>query len=56
MHNIPYNGPTVQKETTEAVSHVKSPLNFAGGVSGIVTSLEGGVPEVKAPRRGVPVL
>jgi hypothetical protein len=46
VHNIPYNGPTVQKETTAAVSQVKSPLN-AGGGSDIVTSLEGGVPEAE---------
>ncbi len=42
VHNIPYNGPTIQKETTAAVFHVKSALN-AGGGSDIVTGLEGGV-------------
>jgi hypothetical protein len=46
VHNIPYNGPTAQKETTVAVSHFKSPLN-AGGGSDIVTNLEGGIPEAE---------
>jgi hypothetical protein len=40
VHSIPYNGPTVQKETTVAVCHVKSPLNAGGGLD-IVISSEG---------------
>ncbi len=55
IHNIPYNGPTVQEETTTAVFHVKSPLN-AGGGSDIVTSLEGGVLEAKCRAAEGPVL
>src|SRR5712692_5256553 len=54
IHNIPYNGPTVQEETTMAVFHVKSPLN-AGGGSDIV-SLEGGVSEAKCRAAEGPVL
>ncbi len=53
VHNIPYNGPTIQKETTVAVSHVKSPLNAGGGLD-IVTSLEGGVLEAKCRTAEVP--
>jgi hypothetical protein len=48
LTNIPYNGPAVQKETTAAVSHVKSLLN-AGGGSDIVTSLKGGSPRSRGP-------
>jgi hypothetical protein len=53
VHNIPYNGPMVQKETIVDVFHVKSPLNAGGGGSDIVTSLEGGS-RSKAKRRGGP--
>jgi hypothetical protein len=53
VHNIPYNGPTVQKATTVAMFHVKSPLN-AGGGSDIVTSLEGGVLGAKRRAAEVP--
>jgi hypothetical protein len=38
VHNVPYNEPTAQKETTWAVIHVRSPLNAGlGGGLDIVT-------------------
>lgn len=57
VHNVPYNEPTIQKETTVAVSHVRSPLNAGLGPIGgldIVTSLEGEVPEVMRRAAEVP--
>jgi len=31
VHDLPYKGPTIQEETSKAVSHVMSPLNAGGG-------------------------
>ena len=57
VHHIPYNEPTIQKETTAAVFHVRSPLNagrgFIGGLD-IATSLEREVPEVMGRAAEVP--